>query len=167
MRPSELTLASAEEQAFVDASATHGFASAVVAPAPTCAGGSRVSVLCIGSTQPGYFEDDGYPKVRVLARALAMERHRWLLQAIRRELLIKSRLTAADIELLRYVAAGHTSKLIGAALNIEATGLLADDLVLVWLQVPHFGVGHLNRLHGNLRLVEERRVADALSPDLS
>jgi DNA-binding NarL/FixJ family response regulator len=55
-----------------------------------------------------------------MARALAMELHRWLLQAIRRELLIKSRLTAADIELLRYVAAGHTSKLIGAALNIEA-----------------------------------------------
>jgi DNA-binding CsgD family transcriptional regulator/uncharacterized protein YigA (DUF484 family) len=120
VRSSELTLASAEEQAFVDASAMHGFASAVIAPAPTCAGSSRVGVLCIGSTQPGYFEDDGYPMLRVLARALAMELHRWLLQAIRRELLIKSRLTAADIELLRYVAAGHTSKLIGAALNIEA-----------------------------------------------
>jgi DNA-binding CsgD family transcriptional regulator len=120
VRSSELTLASAEEQAFFDASATYGFVSAVVAPAPTCAGGSRVGVLCIGSKQPGYFEDDGYPKVRVLIRALAMELHRWLLQTVSRELLIKSRLTAADIELLRFVAAGHTSKLIGAALNIEA-----------------------------------------------
>ncbi len=102
------------------ASAKLGFASAVIAPAPTCAGQSRIGVLCLGSNHPGYFDDDGYGKVRVLARALAMELHRWLLQAIRKELLAKSRLTAADIELLRHQEAGHTSKFIGAALNIEA-----------------------------------------------
>jgi DNA-binding NarL/FixJ family response regulator len=49
-----------------------------------------------------------------------MELHRWLLQSIRSELLIRSKLTAADIELLRHENAGHSSKVIGAALSIEA-----------------------------------------------
>jgi Autoinducer binding domain/Bacterial regulatory proteins, luxR family len=120
VRSSELELASADEEAFAQASASLGFASAVIAPAPTCAGQSRIGVLCLGSNRSGFFEDDGYGKVRVLARALSMELHRWLLQAIRKELLAKSRLTAADIELLRHEQAGHTSKVIGAALNIEA-----------------------------------------------
>jgi DNA-binding CsgD family transcriptional regulator len=119
-RSNELELATADEEAFAQASAELGFASAVIAPAPTCAGQSRIGVLCLGSNHPGFFDDDGYGKVRVLARALAMELHRWLLQAIRKELLAKSRLTAADIELLRHEEAGHTSKVIGAALNIEA-----------------------------------------------
>jgi DNA-binding CsgD family transcriptional regulator len=120
VRSSELELASADEEAFAQVSAELGFASAVIAPAPTCAGQSRIGVLCLGSVRTGFFDDDGYGKVRVLARALAMELHRWLLQAIRKELLAKSRLTAADIELLRHEEAGHTSKVIGAALNIEA-----------------------------------------------
>ena len=120
IRSGELTLMSAEEEVFVAASAAFGFASAVIAPAPICVGLSRVGVLCIGSKQHGFFKDEGYAKLRVLARALAMELHRWLLQSIRRELLLKSRLTAADIELLRHEEAGHSSKVIGAALNIEA-----------------------------------------------
>ncbi len=120
VRSSELQLTSANEEAFVQASAALGFASAVIAPAPTCAGQSRIGVLCLGSNRTGFFDDDGYGKVRVLARSLSMELHRWLLRAIRNELLTKSRLNAADIELLRHEEAGHTSKVIGAALNIEA-----------------------------------------------
>lgn len=119
IRSSELVLATPEEHAFVQASAALGFASAVIAPAPTCAGQSRIGVLCLGSSRPGYFEGDGYAIVRVLARSLAMELHDWLQRSIRTELLVKSRLTAADIELLRHEAAGHTSKVIGAALHIE------------------------------------------------
>lgn len=120
VRSSELKPVSGHEEAFAQASATLGFASAVIAPAPTCVGLSRIGVLCLGSNRPGFFDDAGYAKLRVLARALAMELHRWLLQAIRKELLAKSRLTAADIELLRHEQAGHTSKVIGAALHIEA-----------------------------------------------
>lgn len=120
LRSSQLRLASADEEAFAKASAALGFASAVIAPAPTCVGQSCIGVLCLGSNHPGFFDDDGYGKFRVLARALSMELHRWLLQAIRKELLVKSRLNAADIELLRHEQAGHTSKVIGAALNIEA-----------------------------------------------
>ncbi len=120
VRSGELVLLSVDEEAFVEASAAFGFASAVIAPAPTCVGLSRVGVLCIGSSHPGFFDDEGYATLRVLARALAMELHRWLLQSIRSELLIRSKLTAADIELLRHENAGHSSKVIGAALSIEA-----------------------------------------------
>ena len=120
LRSSELKVTSTEEAAFAEVSASLGFASAVIVPAPTCVGLSRIGVLCLGSTRPGFFDDEGYAKVRVLARALAMELHRWLLQVLRNELLVKSQLTVADFELLRHEAAGHTSKVIGAALNIEA-----------------------------------------------
>lgn len=121
IRASELKLTTAEESAFAATAAGLGFASAVIAPAPTTVGLSRVGVLTLGSHRAGFFDDDrGYATVRILARALAMELHGWLQQALRKELLIKSRITAADIELLRHEAAGHTSKVIAAAMNIEA-----------------------------------------------
>jgi DNA-binding CsgD family transcriptional regulator len=120
VRSSELKLASVEEEAFAAAAATFGFTSALIAPAPSCVGLSRVGVLCLGSERLGFFDDEGYAKTRVLARALAMELHRWVLQNLRHELLLKSGLTAADIDLLRHEKAGHSSKVIGAALNIEA-----------------------------------------------
>jgi len=120
VRSSELALSSAEEEAFIQASVALGFTSALIAPAPTCVGQSRIGVLCLGSHHPGFFDDEGYAKVRVLARALAMELHRWMQRTIRQELLSKSRLTEADITLLRHQVAGHSSKVIGAALNIEA-----------------------------------------------
>lgn len=119
VRSSELILTSADERAFAAASAELGFASALIAPAPTCAGLSRIGVLCIGSMRHGYFDDQGYAAARVMARALAMELHRWQLNTIRQELLVKSKLNAADIELLRHELAGHSSKVIGAAMNIE------------------------------------------------
>jgi DNA-binding NarL/FixJ family response regulator len=58
--------------------------------------------------------------LRVLARALAMELHHWIAQSMREELLQGVRLTDADLQLLRHEAAGHSSKLIGAAMNLEA-----------------------------------------------
>lgn len=115
---SELQL-HASEESFAATSASLGFASAVIAPAPTSAGSSRVGVLCLGSHNLGFFNDEAFPKIRVIARALAMELHRWLFKTIRQELLVKSRVTPADLDLLRHEEAGHTSKVIAAALNIE------------------------------------------------
>ncbi|WP_457393699.1 autoinducer binding domain-containing protein [Roseateles sp. P5_E1] len=115
---SRLLLLPAEEE-FARTSATLGFASAVIAPAPTSAGSSRVGVLCLGSHSSCFFDDEGLRKIRVLARALAMELHRWLQNTIRNELLARSRVTAADLELLRHEEAGHSSKVIAAQMNIE------------------------------------------------
>jgi DNA-binding CsgD family transcriptional regulator len=120
---SALRPASAEEGAFLATAATYGFASAVIAPAPSGVGTSRVGMLCIGSQDAQYFVDGTGAKVRVLARALAMELHRWLQQSMRKELLLRANLTDAELELLRHEAAGHSSKVIGAALKVEATAI--------------------------------------------
>lgn len=109
-----------DEEAFIRTATEMGFASAVIAPAPSAAGTSRVGVLCLGSRHFGHFDGDGYQVIRVIARALAMELHRWLLRQTRDELLMQSRVTPDEIALLRHEEAGHTSKMIGAALNIEA-----------------------------------------------
>lgn len=119
VRSSELDVRP-DEEPFVTAAAKLGFASAVVAPAPTSAGGSRVGVLCLGSYQPGFFECEAYRSVRVIARALAMELHRWLLRAAQRELISLSGITPSDLELLRHEEAGHSTKIISASMNMTA-----------------------------------------------
>jgi hypothetical protein len=119
IRGSDLQL-SQNELEFASFSAALGFASSLVVPAPSSAGSSRVAVLTLGSYDTRFFEGEGAGPVRILARALAMELHRWLLGTARMELLTRSRITTAEIDLLRHEEAGHTSKTIGAALNIEA-----------------------------------------------
>ena len=122
IRSAELTPL-AHEMEFVRKSADLGFASAVIVPAPSSVGSSRVGVLSIGSRDPLFFDDEGYRPARVLARSLAMELHRWLLKAIRAELLARSRLTDKEIELLRQEDAGLPSKVIAANLNIDASAV--------------------------------------------
>ncbi|OGB20135.1 MAG: hypothetical protein A2W72_08150 [Burkholderiales bacterium RIFCSPLOWO2_12_67_14] len=119
IRSSALKLTSVDEEAYVAAASLYGFRSAVIAPAPSHIGRSRVGVLCIGSHHPDFCEGEAYTRSRVWVRALAMELHHWLLQSMRQELLLRSRITEAEIELLRYAEAGHSSKVIGAALNVE------------------------------------------------
>ena len=119
-RSSNLVCSSTKEVAFIRAVAEHGFASALIAPAPSSVGLSRVGVLCLGSADPERFEGENYPQVRVLARALAMELHHSIAKSMREELLQGVRLTEADLQLLRCEAAGHNSKVIGAAMSLEA-----------------------------------------------
>jgi hypothetical protein len=116
---SELALRPNEHD-FASVSSRLGFASSIIVPAPSSAGTSRVAVLTLGSHDLGFFEGGGFGLVRIVARALAMELHRWMLQTIRRDLIARSRITPAEIALLRHEEEGHTSKMIGAALNVEA-----------------------------------------------
>lgn len=112
---------SAEEEAFLATAASCGLASVLIAPAPSGVGTSRAGMLCLGSQHTHHFENAADAKVRVLARALAMELHHWLRQSMRKELLLRSRITEAELNLLRQEAAGHSSKVIAAALNLEPT----------------------------------------------
>lgn len=112
---------SVEEEAFVATAAACGLASVLIAPAPSGVGTSRVGVLYLGALKTQHFEDGVDAKVRVLTRALAMELHHWLQQSMRKELLRRSRITDADLDLLRHEASGHSSKVIAAALNLEPT----------------------------------------------
>ncbi len=120
IRSSDLVCSSTEENAFIRAAAEHSFSSTLVAPAPSPVGLSRVGVLCLGSADSGRFGGENYPQVRVLARALAMELHQWIAKSMREELLQGVRLTEVDLHLLRHEAAGHSSKVIGATMNVEA-----------------------------------------------
>lgn len=117
---SDIEPRSPDEETFAQAAARTGFASAVIAPAPSTHGTARVGVLALGSATPGFFDDDDFATLRVLARALAMELHTWLARSIARDLIDKARITAEDIALLRHEAAGHSSKVIAAAMNTEA-----------------------------------------------
>lgn len=118
VRSSELFVHPWEEE-FAKKASTLGFASAVVVPAPTSFGAARVGVLVLGSNDAGHYDGEGYQFVQIVARALAMELHEWLLRAIRDDLLARSRLTPDQIELLRYEAAGCSSKSIAAELGIK------------------------------------------------
>jgi DNA-binding CsgD family transcriptional regulator len=99
--------------------AAQGFASAIVAPAPSNVGRSRIGVLCVGSAQPGYFDGDALALLRPVVRGLAMELSDWWLRQIRANLMVQAQLTADDLDLLRYEAHGHSSKVIGRMLNAD------------------------------------------------
>jgi DNA-binding CsgD family transcriptional regulator len=120
IRASELTDLSLRERTVVASSANYGFRSALIAPTPSSGGQSRLGVLCIGSSTEGFFEDEGYRTAKLLARCLAMELHGWWLGQIKTELIQRSRISDADLALLRYEEAGHSSKAIAADLGTEA-----------------------------------------------
>ena len=105
-------------QAVVELARQHGFASAALFPAHSGAGLSRISLLVLGSSQPGYFEADGFTRLRVGARTLAAEFHDWWLLRIRRGFLFRSKFTTDDLDLLRRQKLGHTSKKMAIDLGV-------------------------------------------------
>ena len=120
IRASELAVTASDQRAMADKVASHGFRSAVIVPAPSGVGRARVGALCLGSATAGFYDDAGFDCIRVLARGLAMDLHDWWHQRIRDELMERARVNERDIALLRHAAAGHSSKMIAAALRIEA-----------------------------------------------
>lgn len=116
-RASELTPATPAQRIVCEAARQFGFASAVIVPAPSAAGHSRVGVLCLGSPTEGHFESDGYPLFRCLAQGLAMELHHWWYQQIRDELIANLKLTEDDLALLRHEQQGHSSKVTASTLD--------------------------------------------------
>lgn len=95
-----------------------GYAAALIVPAPSPQGQSRVGVLCLGSETGDAFGTG--PAMRLLlARALAMEMHAWMRRSIRAELVRRSGITGDDLELLRHELAGRGSKAIANLMNLE------------------------------------------------
>jgi DNA-binding CsgD family transcriptional regulator len=97
----------------------HGFASTLLVPAHSGPGHSRIGLLALGSPQAGFFEGEGLPRFRIGARALATELHDWWQARLRRELIARSRITPAELDLLRHEHCGHSSKLIARALDVS------------------------------------------------
>ena len=120
---SSLSVLDAEGQRVIALAMENGFASAALVPTHSGAGHSRISLLCLGSTQPGFFEGEGFGRFRLGARLIAAELHDWWLARIRRELIVKARITPADLELLRHEHQGHSSKRIAAELQVSKSSI--------------------------------------------
>ncbi|WP_428418433.1 autoinducer binding domain-containing protein [Methylibium sp.] len=112
-----------EGQRVIALAMQNGFASAALVPAHSGAGHSRISLLCLGSTQTGFFDGEGFGRFRLGARLLAAELHDWWLARIRHELIVKARITQADLELLRHEHQGHSSKRIAAELHVSKSSI--------------------------------------------
>lgn len=120
---SALNATEPRHQQAIDLAVQHGFVSAVLVPAHSGAGHSRISLLCLGCSTPGFFADEGFGSFRVHARVLAMELHEWWLARIRRELIVKSHITPSDLILLRHEFQGHSSKRIAAELHVTTSSI--------------------------------------------
>jgi hypothetical protein len=117
VRASELAPPAPDQMAASEAATRFGFLSAVVVPAPSPAGRSRVGALCLGSATEGYFECDGDQLFRFLAQSLAMELHDWCFRRARDELKARVKITDDDLTLLRYEQQRRSSKAIAIELN--------------------------------------------------
>jgi DNA-binding CsgD family transcriptional regulator len=116
---SQLKLLDDEHRRVMDMAARAGFVSTLLVPAHSAPGHSRISLLCLGSAMPGYFEGQGLAQLRISARMLAMELHEWWLSRIRRDLIVKARISQEDLVLLQHRCQGHSSKKIAADLQVS------------------------------------------------
>lgn len=123
IRSSELPIGSKNDKTVLDLAAKYGFTSAVIFPAPSSGNTSRTGVLCLGSSIPGFFDDDGYIGLKVAARGLAMELHEWWIKQIRHELVNEANLTEDDLALLQHEHRGHSSKTIAAELDTSPSSI--------------------------------------------
>lgn len=123
IRTSSLTVTQPEQRRATELIARNGFASAVLVPAHAGPGHSRISVLCLGSPTPGYFDGEGFGRLKIGARALASELHDWWRGRIRRELIVRAHITPSDLVLLRHERLGHSSKRIADELKVSASSI--------------------------------------------
>lgn len=120
IRGSEIHVATQAQHAIVQLAERFGFRSTVIVPAPSSGGLSRLGVLCLGSSRPGYFEDEGYVAFRVVARSVAMELHEWWLGRLRDEWLATTGIAGADLVLLAHERQGRSTKEIARQLATSA-----------------------------------------------
>lgn len=120
---SALNILDPAQQALAALAVEAGFVSALLVPAHSGANHPRVSLLCIGHSTRGYFEAEGLSRLRVCARALTLELHDWWSARIRDETLAHARITDEELRLLERFWVGHTSKRIGAELNLSKTAV--------------------------------------------
>ena len=123
VRNSEASAAGVVARAAVELTQRFGFCSAVIVPVPPNGGLSRTGVLCLGSSKPGYFDDDGYVTLRVIARGVAIELHEWWIQRLREEIVATSGINPTDLALLSHELLGHTTKTIARQLGVSISSV--------------------------------------------
>lgn len=108
-----------EQQRVVEVLRDYGFRSSVVVPAPSSGGLSRLGVMVLGQTLPGYFDGLGFPALKLAARSAAMEIHDWFVGQARDELMRDADLDPEDLELLARERNGEGTKQIAVALGMS------------------------------------------------
>jgi DNA-binding CsgD family transcriptional regulator len=116
-RASEIATETCAQRSVVALAQRYGFRSAAVIPAPSAGSMSRLGVLCLGSERSGFFEGEGFAKLRIVARSLAMELHEWWVERIQQQLIDDNDLTTDDLRLLRYEWQGLRTKEIARLLQ--------------------------------------------------
>lgn len=101
----------------------YGFESALIVPAQSPQGLTRLGGLCLGSSQPGYFDGDGFAEVAFAATPLAMRLHEWQVGQLRQELLDRAKLSETDMILLRHARDGQGSKESAAVLKVNPVSI--------------------------------------------
>lgn len=119
IRARDIPTTSAQERSVVELATQYGFRSALIVPAPSSGGLTRLGVLCLGSDDERFFDDDGFLPLRLLARTLAMELHEWWIARIKHELVINARLQEEDLTLLKHERLGLGTKQIASALDMS------------------------------------------------
>ncbi|MBE2242432.1 MAG: autoinducer binding domain-containing protein [Burkholderiaceae bacterium] len=112
-----------QQREVIGLAAQFGFRSALIVPAPSSGALTRIGVLCLGSSAPAFFDDDGFLALKVLARTLAMELHEWWIARIKNEVLASARLSDEDLVLLMHERLGHSTKSIAAKLNMSPNAI--------------------------------------------
>lgn len=110
------------QQKAIDLAVEAGFVSALLIPAHGVQHG-RVSLLCLGHSDPECFAGREPAVVHVLARAFALELHDWWGRFQRRDLLRRTPIAPADLLLLERHCAGRSSKQIARELNVSAAAV--------------------------------------------
>jgi len=121
-RASEIAV-SPQQRAVLELAEEFGIRSAVIVPAPSSGGLTRVGVLCLGSSTAGFFEDEGFVALKVAARSLAMELHEWWIGRIKRDLVVNAHITPDDLILLRHERVGHRTKKIATELDVSPSSI--------------------------------------------
>lgn len=119
----DLRLTDPSQLRAVELAANSGFASAVLVPVHSGTSHTRVSLLCIGSRQAGFFDGVPLARIKVAARMLACEIHEWWLARLRNDLVARARITESDLALLRHETLGHGSKRIAAELGVSQSSI--------------------------------------------
>ena len=122
-RGEDIQPSTAQQRDVVELAAQFGFRSALIVPAPSSGALTRIGVLCLGSSEPAFFNDAGYLALKVLARSLAMEVHEWWIARIKNELLESARLTDEDLTLLMHERLGHSTKFIATKLDMSPNAI--------------------------------------------
>lgn len=112
------------QQQALELAKRYAFTSAYVVPAHSMGGLTRLGVLVLGSSQPGYFDDTAAcVPLKPLARSLATELHEWWVAKIAAEIRLDTKLSDDDLTMLRLVHEGQRTKQIAATLNLQLTAV--------------------------------------------